>query len=596
MKARTVLAAAVLICLGFAVGIIAERTWMTGSPQNSQMEHGMQQESAEAGDATAGGGEQAPEHWYTCGMHPEVIQDHPGDCPKCGMKLQPMAADRAEAMGLATASSAGKSKPKGERKIIYWKSSMIPGEIHEEPGKDSMGMDLVPVYEDEAATSGVIQIDPVTEQNMGVRIDEVTTGPLTKRIRTVGFIDYDETTLADVNTKISGWVEKLYVEETGVQVHAGEPLFELYSPELFSAQEEYLTALRNVQKHEVGIVPRSRLDSSALIRDARTRLEYFDISEAQIKELERSGKAKKTLTINAPFTGIVTEKMVVEGRYIKAGMDVFRIADLSNVWMIAKVFEYDLPHVSLGQEAFMQLSYIPGKTFRGRVTYIYPYLESKTREIPIRIEFHNPGYELKPGMYATVSLRSKLKDKATLVPDVAVINTGLRSVAFVMKEPGRFQPREITTGVRAEGNRLEVLSGLAPGEKVVVSGQFLLDSESNLREAALKFLKPGKADGAEPIKTATKAAGHKISHETHGDLPLRYVCPMPEHADILYDNPGKCPICSMELVPIRSDSTATVEPSYWVCPMPEHESIHEKNPGKCSICGMTLIPAKSESE
>jgi RND family efflux transporter MFP subunit len=534
--------------------------------------------------------------WYACGMHPEVVQDHPGNCPKCGMTLQPIAADRAAAMGLAKATAPptlGTQGPSGTGKILYWRSSMIPGEIHDEPGKDSMGMDLIPVYEGEAA-AGAIRIDPVVEQDMGIRVDKVTRGPLNKTVRTVGFVEYDETTLAAVTTKVDGWVEKLYVSQTGVQVHAGDPLFDLYSPALFSAQEEYLAALRNLQKKDVPLIPRSRSDSEALVRDARTRLEFFDISPGQIAELERTGKVNKTLTIRAPFTGIVTQKNVVEGQRIMNGMEVFRIADLSTVWVIAKAFEYDLPYVHLGQEAFMTLTYLPGETFRGRVTYVYPYLEEKTREVSVRMEFHNPGYELKPGMYATVTLVSKVANEATLVPDVAVIDTGLRSVAFVMPQPGHFEAREVKVGRRGEHNDLEVLSGLEPGDTVVVSGQFLLDSESRLREAALKFMEPGAVGGAQPIVEATQRAearAHPHAAATEQGQ-LYYVCPMPAHSDILYDKPGKCPICGMRLVPVRRHGGHVESPriAYWTCPMPEHSFVHESHPGKCPICGMSLIP------
>jgi RND family efflux transporter MFP subunit len=535
--------------------------------------------------------------WYTCGMHPEVVQDHPGDCPKCGMKLQPIAADRAAAMGLTNAAPAQETPaaqvPAAQRKVVYWKSSMLPGEIHNGPGKDSMGMDLVPVYQGEAA-AGAIRIDPVVEQDMGVRVDKVIRGPLNRTVRTVGFVDYDESTLAAVSTKVDGWVEKLYVSQTGVQVHAGDPLFDLYSPALFSAQEEYLAALRNLQKKDVPLIPRSRGDSQALVRDARTRLEYFDISPGQIAELERTGKANKTLTIRAPFTGIVTHKNVVEGQRITTGLEIFRIADLSTVWVIAKVFEYDLPYVRLGQEAFMTLTYLPGETFRGRVTYVYPYLEEKTREVSVRMEFHNPGYELKPGMYATVTLISKVADKATLVPDVAVIDTGLRSVVFTMPEPGHFEARQVKIGRRGEHNYLEVLSGLDPGETVVISGQFLLDSESRLREAALKFMEPGTVGGAQPIVDATKLAEARAHpHAAPAEKgELYYVCPMPAHSDILYDKPGKCPICGMTLVPVHRHAGHVESPhiAYWTCPMPEHSFVHASHPGKCPICGMSLIP------
>jgi Cu(I)/Ag(I) efflux system membrane fusion protein/cobalt-zinc-cadmium efflux system membrane fusion protein len=582
---------AIGICAAFAAGIAAGWfLYSRGTPPRAP--HERYAARTEAKVTT----------WYTCGMHPEVVEGHPGDCPKCGMKLQPMSPDRAVAMGLAKPEEGATPKPAGKRQIAYWKSSMIPGELHMEPGKDSMGMDLIPVYEDEVATAATIRIDPVTEQNMGVRVAEVIRGPLTKAVRTVAFVDYDETTLAVVTTKVDGWVEKLYVSETGVQVHRGDPLFELYSPALFSAQEEYLAAIRNRQQTDVAAVPRSRLDSEALVRSARTRLEYFDVSSEQITQLERTGRVRKSLTIRAPFTGIVVHKGVVEGQMIKAGVDIFRIADLSTVWVMGKVFEHDLPYVRLGQEAFMTLSYLPGRTFRGRVTYVYPYLEAATREVPVRMEFHNPGYNLKPGMYATVTLTSEAMRAATLVPDTAVINTGLRSVAFVMRKPGQYEPREVRVGLRGENNYLQVLSGLAPGEMVVVSGQFLLDSESRLREAALKFMAPGRADGAAPITAAAETpeegtAGVSREASLRGSAKLVYVCPMPGHVDILYDNPGTCPLCGMKLVPVKRRAGHVDAPRivHWTCPMPGHAAVQEAGPGKCPICSMSLVPVEERA-
>jgi RND family efflux transporter MFP subunit len=532
--------------------------------------------------------------WYTCGMHPEVVDDHPGSCPKCGMELRPMSADRAAALGLEGA-PAETAAPAGERKVLYWKSSMITGEIHESPGKDSMGMDLVPVYADEVTAGSTIRIDPVTEQDMGIRVDTVTRGPLRHTVRTVAYVDYDETALTEITTKVDGWIEKLFVDQTGAQVHAGDPLFALYSPALFSAQEEYLAAIRNQQQADVPAVPRSRADSRELVRSARTRLEYFDISAEQIAELERTGTVRKTLVIRAPFTGIVTHKNVVEGQMVKAGAALLRLADLSTVWVIAKVYEYDLPYVALGQEAFMTLTYLPGRTFHGRVTFVYPYLETKTREVSVRMEFHNPGYELKPGMYATVTLTSQVAADAVLVPDTAVIDTGTRAVVFVVAGPGRFEPREIRRGLRSDGNRIQALSGVSPGETVVVSGQFLLDSESRLREAALKFLPPGKVDGATPIESATAAAeGAKPA----GEARKYWVCPMPEHADTLYDAPGRCPLCGMALVPAERQAGHLERPriAYWTCPMPEHHTVRKPGPGKCPICGMTLIPVPEEAQ
>jgi RND family efflux transporter MFP subunit len=544
--------------------------------------------------AASNGTQAAAATWYTCGMHPEVVQDHPGECPKCGMKLHPMSADRAAALGLT---AAGAQTAEGERKVLHWKSSMNPGEVYDHPGKDSMGMDLVPVYADEGDAGSAIRIDPVTEQDMGVRTDTVTRGPVRHTVRTVGYVDYDETSLADVTTKVGGWIQTLHVAQTGVQVHRGDPLFELYSPQLFSAQEEYLSALRNLQHAAVPSVPGSKLDSQELLRAARTRLEYFDVSSDQIDELERTRRIRKTLTIRAPFTGIVTKKDVVEGQMIKAGETLFKIADLSTVWVIGKVYEQDVPYVQLGQEAFMTLTYLPGRTYRGRLTYIYPFLESKTRELSVRLEFHNPGYELKPGMYATVTVTAETAADAVLVPDTAVLRTGTRDVVFTVPSPGRFEAREILLGLRSDDHRLQVLSGLSEGETVVVSGQFLLDSESRLREAALKMRPAGAADGATPIKSATRAHEGKTGAATN-DVRTYWVCPMPEHGDTLYDRPGTCPLCGMPLVPTERHGGHLDQPhiAWWTCPMPEHHAVHEKGPGKCPICGMTLIPVPEGRE
>jgi RND family efflux transporter MFP subunit len=537
---RALLATVVLVVLAIAGG-----TWMWRGPSPPTR-------------PSATGAAETPKAWYTCAMHPDVVRDAPGDCPRCGMRLQPIPPERAAAMGLPGAAATVAAV--GERK-------------------------------DEATAGNAIRIDPVTEQNMGVRVDTVTRGPLRRTVRAVGYVAYDETTLATITTKVDGWVEKLYLDQTGAQVHGGDPLFELYSPELFSAQEEYLAALRGRQTTDVPVVPGSRLDSEDLVRAARTRLEYFDVSDGQIRELEKTRGIRKTLTIKAPFTGIVTEKKVVEGQMVKAGAELFRIADLSTVWVIAKVFEQDLPYVSVGQEALMTLTYLPGRTFRGRVTYVYPFLETKTREVSVRMEFHNPGYELKPGMYATVTLVNEVASEATLVPDTAVLNTGTRSVVFVRPAPGRFEPREVRLGLRSEENRVQVLSGLAPGETVVVSGQFLLDSESRLREAALKMIEPGRAGGAIPIETVTPPPeSAKSGTAAHGRT--YWVCPMPAHVDILYDQPGTCPICGMPLVPVERTNGHVESPhiAYWTCPMPEHQAVHEPGPGKCPICGMTLIP------
>jgi membrane fusion protein, copper/silver efflux system len=326
-----------------------------------------------AGDTTVGA-----KTLYTCGMHPQVIQDKPGNCPICGMKLTPLK----RSTGGGTSATAGS----GQRKIKYYKSTMLPGEVRETPGKDSMGMDMVPVYEDEAATAdaSTISIDPVTIQNMGIRTGIVTNGPLRRVIRTVGTIDYNEPALADVTTKFKGWIEKLYVDATGQLVMRGDPLFEIYSPELYSAQTEYVLALRRAPATD----PAGR---NALLESARLKLKFFDISDEQIAELEKTRQPTKTLRVAAPIDGFVTEKMVVEGMMTEAGMKLYRLADLGLVWVYAEVYEQDLPFIHLGQEALVTLSYLSDRQFRGRVTYVYPTVDQKTRTARVRMEFHNPG-------------------------------------------------------------------------------------------------------------------------------------------------------------------------------------------------------------
>ena len=518
---------------------------------------------------------------YTCGMHPQVIQDKPGNCPICGMKLTPI---RKQAGTSSTAAARS-----GERKIKYYKSTMTPGEVKPGPGKDSMGMDMVPVYEDVAAAeqSSAIAIDPVTTQNMGIRTATLQRGPLRRKFRTVGVIDYDETALAEVSTKFRGWIEKLYVDATGKQMHRGEPLFEIYSPELYLAQTEYLLTLNSLTNHE-GVAAELRKTAAV------TKLRYWDISEDQIADLERVGKARKTLRVNAPRDGIVVEKMVVEGQMVEAGAKLYRLADLATVWIQAQVYEQDLPFVRLGQEAVVSLASQPEPKFRGRVTYLYPTVDDKTRTARVRLEFHNPGYFLKPGMYATVEMSSELSASAVLVPDMAILRSGEKNTVFVALEGGKFEPRAVVIGARGEDNQYEVLSGLQEGERVVTSGQFMLDSESQLREAIQKMLKPNGqgmtiTNGAE---SATKSATTNARPAAMGKMI--YICPMPDHVALQYEHPGKCPLCGMTLVPVTPELLARIQPGgrieYYTCPMPEHSDVRANTPGKCPRCSMTLIP------
>lgn len=519
---------------------------------------------------------------YTCGMHPQVIQDHPGRCPICGMKLTPI--KRSPGGTTAAASS-------GERKIKYYKSTMIPGEVRQTPGKDSMGMDMVPVYEDEAAAAeaSMIAIDPVTIQNLGIRTTEVTRGPLRRTIRTVGIVEHSEAALADVTTKFSGWLEKLYVDVTGQHVHRGDPLFEIYSPELYSAQTEYLLALELTGE-----------GAEALQETARRKLKFWDISDEQIAELERTHQPRKTLRIQAPIDGYVMEKMAVEGQQVEPGRRLYRLANHDTIWVQGQVYEQDLPFVRLGQEASVTVAGWPDLKFRGRVTFILPELDQATRTVKVRMEFHNPGHILRPGMFATARLVADVAPAVVLVPDSAVLRSGEKNTVFVARAEGKFEPRTVVLGRAADDGLYEVVSGLTPGERVVTSGQFMLDSESQLREAIQKMLAPRSPAPPEkpspPSRSPDQTSGPPLAPAPPPLAPI-YICPMPEHVAIEHAHPGKCSLCGMGLVPVSPELLARIQPGGkiegYTCPMPEHSDVRSAQPGKCPKCGMTLVPIMS---
>lgn len=426
---------------------------------------------------------------YRCPMHPTVVSDHEGSCPICGMDLVKDAPQ-------------GEAAASGERKVAYWRAPMDPSFITDKPGKSPMGMDLVPVYEDELAAEGTVTIDPVTVQNIGVRTATVEQRPFRRTIRTVGRVDYDETRMTDVNTKVTGWVERLYVDYTGQEIRKGQQLLEIYSPELVAAQEEYLTALdyhrRLAQSAPADIARGAR----ELLNATARRLRYWDITDAQIAELEESRQVKRTMTIHSPQRGVVTHKAVHEGAHIKSGQHLYRIAELDRVWIYADVYEYELPWVKVGQHAEVALSYLPGKTFSGQVTYIFPYLEPKTRTVKVRMVFDNKAQDLKPDMYANVKIHVPVTEEALVVPTQALIHSGERHLAIVSLGDGKFQPREVEPGAEADGY-YQILKGLHQGERIVTSAQFLIDSESNLKAAF------GKMGGTPEEGEGSEHQGHE---------------------------------------------------------------------------------------
>lgn len=373
-------------------------------------------------------------------------------------------------------------KKGGEKKIAYYQDPMHPWYTSDKPGiAPDCGMDLVPVYEGEENTNG-IKIDPTVIQNIGVTTEEVKKRTLTKEIRTVGKIEYDETKLYTINTKYMGWVEKLYVNYTGKYVSKGEKLLEVYSPDLVSTQEEYLQALkyRNSLANSSEDIKKGAED---LVLSAKRRLLYWDISEIEIDNLEKKGIPKKTLPIYSPANGIVTDKMIVEGDNIMTGMNLFKIADLSNVWVIAEIYQFELPWVKVGQTADIELSYLPGRSYKGKITYIYPYLGMETKTVKVRVELKNTSsYDFKPGMFANVIIKSPINIESIAVPEQAIIRSGERDIAIISLGNGYFEPREVKLGVSANGY-VQILDGIHEGEQIVTSSQFLIDSESNLKAA-----------------------------------------------------------------------------------------------------------------
>ncbi|MCW9709196.1 efflux RND transporter periplasmic adaptor subunit [Aliifodinibius sp. 1BSP15-2V2] len=354
-----------------------------------------------------------------------------------------------------------------------------------------MGMDLVPVYADEANSSeGMVKINPVVVQNMNVRTATVQQKNLSTTVSAVGKVEYDEQKLYNVNPKVSGWVEQLYVDYTGKMVQRGQPLFSIYSPELVTTQREYLLALKTRDKVGSSSFEQIRAGGNSLLEATRKRLEYWDIPDSEIKELEQSGEVKKAVTLKSPATGVVLHKNAVEGEFIKSGTPAYKIADLSTVWVQTSVYDYEVPWIEEGQPAQMELSYQPGKTYQGTVAYVYPSLDQKTRTVQVRLEFPNPNLELKPGMFANVRIQSRPKNNVTVIPNEAIIRTGERNIVFVAKGEGAFEPREVTLGMEGgqRNNDIEILEGVKPGEKIVTSAQFLFDSESRLQEAIQKML------------------------------------------------------------------------------------------------------------
>jgi Cu(I)/Ag(I) efflux system membrane fusion protein len=393
----------------------------------------------------------------------------------------------------------------GGRRILYYRDPMNPQLTSSTPKKDPMGMDYVPEYEGEAGAAGpppgagpnAVRIDPRITQNIGVTSEKAMVRDLVHTIRTVGMVNPDERRLYSITVKFAGWVERLYINFTGDTVRQGAPLAAIYSPELLATQREYLVALRYARSVE-GAGQETRTDAESLVASARRRLELWDIPEHQIDELARRGEATRLMTIHAPADGVVLERNVTAGSQVQPGMVLLRIADLREVWVFAQIYPYQLPWIQRAQPARIQVPGMPGRAIEGRVNYIQPVVSAEARTVEVRIQVVQPGEGilLKPNMYANVEICSPLGRRGIVLSDQSIIRTGERNVAIVALGNGTFEPRDVTLGATSDGH-IEILEGLQPGEEVVTSAEFLIDSESNLR-AALNAMRAPATDAGQP--------------------------------------------------------------------------------------------------
>jgi Cu(I)/Ag(I) efflux system membrane fusion protein len=386
---------------------------------------------------------------------------------------------------------AAESKP-GARKLLFYRNPMNPSITSPVPMKDEMGMDYVPVYEGEAGPTppgqgASVTIDPAVVQNMNVTVQAVRRQDLTREIRTVGYLEYDQEKMVSVTTKYPGFVEKVYVNYVGEPVAKGQALFEIYSPELVQTEQDLLSALEFARKLE-GAPDEARRRAQALVAAARQRFSYWDIGPGQVQRFEETGEVFRTLIVTAPSSGVVMKRMDgLEGMAVKPGMELFHIADLSSLWLTVEVFEDQFGWLKVGSVADISLSYFPGETFTGRVRFVEPQVSEKTRTVPLRLEVKNPDGRLRSGMYATVRFHPVVAKDAIVVPSMAVLRTGEQNLVVLAEGDGHFAPRQVSLGSEGDGYT-QVLSGLEGGERVVTSAQFLIDSESNLKEAVRKMV------------------------------------------------------------------------------------------------------------
>ncbi len=431
------------------------------------------------------------------------------------------------------------AETKKEPKILYYVDPMNPSNKSDKPGKAPCGMDLVPVYEDsgnstESMPPGTFRISGEKQQLIGVQFGEVSEMPLSKTIRAAGRATYDETRIHHVHTRFEGYVEKIFVDFTGKLVKKGQPLISVYSPELVATQQELLVAKKSAEILRTSQFEGIGSQSASLYNSTRERLRLWDISDQQIKEIERRGSPIRSLTISSHTDGFVLARNVFAGHMVKPDMELYTIADLSDIWIIAEVYEYEIGAIKMGQSALVTFPSFPGKVFSGTVRYILPELDPKTRTVKIRIELPNKDLTIKPDMYANVELKADYGKKLS-IPREAVLDSGSSKTVFVAREGGYFEPRKISVGARVD-ERYVVLDGLTTGEKVVTSANFMIDSESQLKSATGSMAAGehaghqmgGVTGGTQEGEPIGKQAPASTDHSSH--IPAPAPTPGGEHA------------------------------------------------------------------
>ncbi len=382
-------------------------------------------------------------------------------------------------------------KESEDKKPLFYRNPMNPEITSPTPAKDNMGMDYIPVYSSDDDSninepSGTVKINSTIVQNIGVRTTKAYKGSLSRIIRAVGKINFNEEGMTRIHSKTEGWIEELFIDKTGEMVKYDTMLLSIYSPKLVSTQEEYLLALDNYKSLKKSNIKDIKEGAKNLLTSTKDRLILLDVPNHQIRELEQTRKIKKNLHIHSPAAGTVIKIGARKGQYVNPGTELYMIADLSKVWVDADIYEYEISWVKKGDKAEMTLKGIPGKTFMGEVDYIYPYAESKTRTIRVRLIFDNPDLLLRPEMFADVNINAQKQDDLIIIPSEAVVRSGTKDQVFIVRDKGKFEPRLVTLGLESDG-KVAVLSGVNEGEEVVTSSQFLIDSESKLKEATAKM-------------------------------------------------------------------------------------------------------------